>query len=87
MSPTDLKYPPPQGTHLFMSRNALKGIEPQTYLDDLESFYHVLLYIARIYMDTELSGGGLLPPLTNWENSTAASAKNGYIMTQTSFSV
>ncbi|KAF8587455.1 hypothetical protein K439DRAFT_1630751, partial [Ramaria rubella] len=37
------------GTHLFMSRNALEGIKPQTYLDDLESFYYVLVYISLLY--------------------------------------
>jgi hypothetical protein len=63
-----------------MSRNALKGIEPRTYLDDMESFYYVLLYIARINTDIELSSGGIPPLLTPWEDPTAASAMNGYIL-------
>ena len=63
-----------------MSRNALKGIEPQTCLDDLESFYYVLLYIATIHMGTKFSGGRLPPPLTPWDGPTASSAKNGFIL-------
>lgn len=44
-----------------MSRNALKGIEPQTCLDDLESFYYVLVYIARIHMRAKFSQRPLPP--------------------------
>ena len=62
-----------------MSRNALKGIEPQTYLDDLESFYYVLLYIARIHMGTRFAWRPLPPPLTYWDHVTAFEAKSGFI--------
>ena len=62
-----------------MSRNALKGTEPQTYLDDLESFYYVLLYLTTIHMDTKFSGGRLPSPLTYWDEPTAYEAKSGFI--------
>ena len=62
-----------------MSRNALKGIEPQTYLDDLESFYYVLLYIARIHMDIRISGQRLPSPFDPWEGPTAFESKSGFI--------
>lgn len=38
-----------QGTYLFMSGDALEGVAPHTYLDDLESFYYVMVYISLAY--------------------------------------
>ena len=64
-----------------MSRNTLKGIEPQTCLDDLESFYYVLLYIARIHMEN-LSRRPMPPPLEQWDHPSAWSAKQGFISTE-----
>ena len=61
-----------------MSHKALNGIEPQTCLDDLESFYYVLLYLARRHMRTEYSG--LPPPLDSWEQASASEAKHGYFL-------
>ena len=63
-----------------MSRNALKGIEPQTCLDDLESFYYVLLYIARIHMGSKFSGGRLPSPLTFWDGPRAFVNKTAFIL-------
>ena len=63
-----------------MSRNTLKGIEPQTCLDDLESFYYVLLYIARIHMKN-LSNRPMPPPLERWDHPRAWWAKQGFIST------
>ena len=68
-----------------MSRKTLKGIEPQTCLDDLESFYYVLLYIARIHMDPERAVRSLPPPLDGWDDSRAWWAKQGFISTEFSF--
>ena len=68
-----------------MSRNTLKGIEPQTCLDDLESFYYVLLYIARIHMDPTRAVRSLPPPLDGWDDSRAWWSKQGFISTEFSF--
>ena len=76
---SDVRRSPQQGTFIFMSRNTLKGIEPQTCLDDLESFYYVLLYIARIHMDPELAVRSLPPPLDGWDDPRAWWAKQGFI--------
>ncbi|KAF8520515.1 hypothetical protein JB92DRAFT_3094664 [Gautieria morchelliformis] len=37
------------GTWRFMSRNALDGKRPHTYIDDLEAFYFVLCWILMVY--------------------------------------
>ena len=63
---------------MFMSRNALKGIEPQTCLDDLESFYYVLLYLARRHMGTKFSRS-LPSPLNAWDHPLASSLKHGFL--------
>ena len=63
---------------MFMSRNALKGIHPQTCLDDLESFYYVLLYITRRHMGPTISRG-LPSPLNDWDHQLAASMKHGFL--------
>ena len=65
-----------------MSRNTLKGIEPQTCLDDLESFYYVLLYIATIHMDTKFSRRGLPSPLTLWDGPRAFASKTDFILSR-----
>ena len=65
-----------------MSRKALDGIEPQTCLDDLESFYYTLLYISLRYIDT-LSAEERIPhPLAEWEYSTASVSKYGFLSTK-----
>jgi hypothetical protein len=63
-----------------MSRNALNGIKPQTCLDDLESFYYVLLYFARIHMDANYAQRPLPPPLEYWDHPSASANKQGFIL-------
>ncbi|KAF8587439.1 hypothetical protein K439DRAFT_825968 [Ramaria rubella] len=67
------------GTHLFMSRNALEGIKPQTYLDDLESFYYVLVYISLLYRGPGLLKEDLPPPLDRWILPSALHNKRGFL--------
>ena len=69
---------------MFMSRNALKGIEPQTCLDDLESFYYVLLYLARKHMGSKFSRD-LPTPLDGWNRPLASSMKHGFLFHEFEF--
>ncbi|KAF8583187.1 hypothetical protein K439DRAFT_1634618 [Ramaria rubella] len=67
------------GTHLFMSRNALEGTKPQTYLDDLESFYYVLVYISLVYKGPGLLNKDLPSPLDEWILPDAHQYKGGFL--------
>ncbi|KAF8584585.1 hypothetical protein K439DRAFT_1134675 [Ramaria rubella] len=61
------------GTYFFMSHRALEG-EIHTFMDDLESFYYVLVYIGRTY-----SGPGAIrndarniQPMADWDDPHAS---------------
>jgi hypothetical protein len=63
-----------------MSRNVLKGIEPQTCLDDLESFYYVLVYFARIHMGDKYPHRPLPTPLDYWDHPSAYDYKFAFLL-------
>ena len=65
-----------------MSRNALKGIEPQTYLDDLESFYYVFVYLILLNGEKPVPGYNLPSPLDEWARPAASSCKYGFLFSE-----
>ena len=63
-----------------MSGNALEGEAPHTFLDDLESFYYVMLYIAVVYTAPDCRKDTLPPRLQDWTRPFPEDAKLGFIM-------
>ena len=70
-----------------MSRKALEGIEPQTCLDDLESFLYVLVYIAMRHTGTVDPSEHFPDPLDDWEHSTASMSKFGFLFTKFDYAI
>jgi len=70
-----------------MSRKALEGIEPQTCLDDLESFLYVLVYIALRDTGTVSPGENFPSPLDNWGYPTASMSKFGFLFTRFDYAI
>jgi hypothetical protein len=64
---------------MFMSHKALDGIEPQTCMDDLESFYYTLLYIVVVYGKKNI-GHHLPRPVSDWVDGTASFTKRGFLI-------
>jgi hypothetical protein len=62
-----------------MSGNALRGNEPHTYLDDLESFFYAMIYITLAYTAPGCPKKDLPHPLSRWDEPFAADAKEGFI--------
>ncbi|KAF8584582.1 hypothetical protein K439DRAFT_1566433 [Ramaria rubella] len=69
------------GTYFFMSERALKG-ETHTFMDDLESFYYVLVYIGRTYSGprTMRKDAKTLQPMVNWDQPRASGVKKGFLI-------
>src|SRR5882724_9263185 len=64
-----------------MSGNALEGEAPHTFLDDLESFYYVMLYIAMVYTAPDCPKEELPRPLYGWNHRPLPSdAKQGFLV-------
>jgi len=70
-----------QGTYLFMSWNVLKGDTPHTFLDDLESFFYVMFYIAMTYTAPDCRKEELPDLLYDWNHYPLPSdAKQGFFL-------
>lgn len=63
-----------------MSGKALEGDASHTYLDDLESFYYVMVYISLAYAGPGRRKAYLPQPLPRWEEPLAFRAKQGFLV-------
>src|SRR5882724_10089082 len=63
-----------------MSGNALEGKAPHTFLDDLESFYYAMLYIAMVYTAPDCRKEKLPPRLHDWTRPFPEGAKLGFLL-------
>ena len=80
-----LRYTPQQGTYLFMSWKALEGNEPHTCLDDLESFYYVMVYLVRLHAEKRKD---VLPfPLSEWARPSASGSKHGFFLSRFDYAI
>ncbi len=61
-----------------MSRNALEGKEVHSCMDDLESFYYVLVFIVLAYSGPKSPKDSIVSPLDDWRRPLAFKAKEGY---------
>ena len=70
-----------------MSRTALDSNEPQTCIDDLESFYYTLVYIAMIHTGRVYAGEKFPSPIDNWESRSDSAAKCGFLLTRFRYTI
>jgi len=63
-----------------MSGSAIEGEAPHTFLDDLESFYYVMLYIAMVYTAPDRRKEDLPALLSEWSKPLASDSKPGFLI-------
>jgi hypothetical protein len=61
-----------------MSRNALEGKRPHTYIDDLESFYFVLCWILMVYSGPHKPRAAPPKQAVWWDISDSFTMKQGH---------
>jgi len=67
---------------MFMSRNVLKEETPHSAMDDIESFYYVLLYSCLVFTGPGSELDDFPSPIYGWTGISAASSKGGFLQIQ-----
>lgn len=70
-----------------MSRNVLKGNDPHTYIDDLESFYYVICWIVAGYERPGVGKSPIPKGLNLWDLSEAYIFKDGLMVEDPCYAV
>lgn len=71
-----------QGTYVFMSRSVLKEENGHSAMDDIESFYYVLVYFCLAFTRPGSELDDFPHPIDEWTRRSAASCKGGFLQTE-----